>query len=172
MVGLYETVLYKKHQTRVNQMARNVKERKREFIYLDGKKYQTGIQGDGSYITTRNDFKVFAREVAYWVDYFGMQNNEIETCNEQTVGFDKNTTATCEVNITGRVVLITLQIQHERKLSVLDIKRAAFHEVIEALLSDLWVLADERFVIKRELEMARHNIVRQLENSIWKEKRG
>ena len=47
-----------------------------------------------------------------------------------------------------------------------EIDKVAFHEVCEALLSELGEMAHERYISEREITASTHRIIRRLENII------
>ncbi|GAJ06024.1 unnamed protein product, partial [marine sediment metagenome] len=47
-------------------------------------------------------------------------------------------------------------------------KETAFHEIAELLLTKLSTLGAERYIGKEDIETAKHEIVRRLENCIYR----
>lgn len=113
------------------------------------------------------DFSVFKAEAKKWIEVFGLK--------DWAVTFDfaplENSIAECLVNWSAKAALVTLGKFPRGEGTQEDIKRAAFHEVCELLLTDMEYTAlneeiphDER---KLMTEIARHAVIRRLENSIF-----
>lgn len=56
---------------------------------------------------------------------------------------------------------------NEKDLKLDEIDKIAFHEVVEALLSELNQLIRSRFVSRKDIPNAIHRVVRRLENTIF-----
>jgi len=66
--------------------------------------------------------------------------------------------------------VLKLDVEWEEMPERNEIKRVAFHEVCELLLASLGWMAKERFN-SDEVDEKIHEIIRRLENTIFKEKR-
>lgn len=116
---------------------------------------------------TEVDFAVFKAEAKKWIDTFGLK--------DWGVTFDfsplENSYAECFVNWHSKAAIITLGQFPRRDITQEDIKRAAFHEACELLLSDMEFTALDEDVPHGErkvlTEVARHAVIRRLENSIF-----
>lgn len=80
--------------------------------------------------------------------------------------------AECLVNWTGKSCTIVLGKFPKDDMEIDDVRKSAFHEVCELLLTDMEFTAldeaiphDERKVLT---EVARHGVIRRLENSVFK----
>jgi hypothetical protein len=82
---------------------------------------------------------------------------------------DEETRAQCWIHFDGRVANTVLQEKWDDVPYPGEIERVAFHEVMEAMLSDLWMLTTRRYLSEDEVEVARHRLIRILENSVWKQ---
>jgi len=121
------------------------------------------------YITTKADFKEFRAEVEFWVKIFGLHDFYIEVQHDQTSDTDL---ATTYFVLEGKHALITLQKNWGADPPYKDqIKRTAFHEVAEILLSSLWLLACKREFSEDEIERERHAIINRLDHGLWKQMR-
>jgi hypothetical protein len=125
-----------------------------------------GLQEDGSYITTEQDYLTYKSETEKWVKFFGLTDFEWIVERKQT---DEETRAQCWIHFDGRVANTVLQEKWDDVPYPGEIERVAFHEVMEAMLSDLWMLTTRRYLSEDEVEVARHRLIRILENSVWKQ---
>ena len=122
---------------------------------------------DGN-ITEKKDFEVFKRECNKWIDKFGLWNHRFYFQHEN---IDANAIAYCIFpdDPQDRVFTLGLMVSVDSypKLTLKDIRRSAFHEVMEAFLYRIQNLASCRFVLACEIEDEIHNIIRILENTIF-----
>jgi len=119
-----------------------------------------------TYKTTKKDFKEFKAECERWVDYFGLKDWEIVYRSES----DDECRGSCASDNTSRIAVIGLGKTFGDTPEKNEIKRVAFHEVCELLLSPLRLYGEERFTTESAMASSRHNIIRTLENTIFKEK--
>lgn len=118
------------------------------------------------YNLTQEDFQTFKAECQKWLDFFGITEWEI------AYRFDyMGCRAQCDANWRSRQCTFSLTT-HGQDYDHFDVKKSAFHEVCELLLTDLELTAlddsvpyDER---KVQAESARHSIIRRLENSVFR----
>lgn len=116
---------------------------------------------------TEKDFTIFKEEAQKWIDTFGLKDWEV------TFDFSplENSSAECRVNWHAKAALLTLGQFPRWEVTQDDVRRSAFHEVCELLLSDMefTALNDEILHAERKLltEVARHAVIRRLENSIF-----
>ena len=117
---------------------------------------------------TENDFALFKAEAQKWIDLFGLKDWDV------TFDFShlENSSAECFVNWHAKCALITLGQFPRGEVTQDDVRRSAFHEVCELLLSDMefTALNEEIPHSERKLmtEVARHAVIRRLENSVFK----
>ena len=116
------------------------------------------------YKTTKADYNKFKAEVKYWVDFFGLYEFEVY-CDHMYENGDR---ATCSTNKDARIAVITLGTEWCDGFDESEIRRVAFHEVAELLISQLWALCLDRFADKGAMETERHAIIKRLENTVWK----
>lgn len=117
---------------------------------------------------TEGDFALFKAEAEKWIALFGLK--------DWAVTFDfsplENSRAECCVNWHAKAALITLGQFPRGEVTQDDVRRFAFHEVCELLLSDMefTALNEEIPHAERKLmtEVARHAVIRRLENSVFK----
>ena len=117
---------------------------------------------------TEKDFSIFKEEAKKWIDTFGLKDWDV------TFDFSllENSRAECCVNWHGKAALITLGQFPRGEMTQEDVRKSAFHEVCELLLSDMefTALNEEILHAERKLmtEVARHAVIRRMENSIFK----
>lgn len=117
--------------------------------------------------TTFDQFKIFKVECEKWIGRFGLlgwrfyfqHKNQEDDCIAY-INWPKDSE--------DRVFTIGLTLDiPERVFSLIDIKKAAFHEVMEALLYKIQNLAQDRYVKPSEIREEIHNLVRIFENVVW-----
>jgi len=118
------------------------------------------------YKTTKKDFEVFKKEAEYWLEYFHLHDWEVhfEHCDA------RGNRARCWSDISGRMGTLEFGTEWSKKPDKYELQIAAFHEVCELLLSRLSTLPLNMFDSDYISEIT-HEIIRRLENTIFKEKR-
>jgi len=113
--------------------------------------------------TTKKHFKMFKKECRKWIKIFGLLGHKFYFQHEDIVG---SQIAYCIFpnNHEDRVFTIGLTRNLKCGYSLINIKRSAFHEVMEAFLYRIRNLASCRYLAPEEIEDEIHNIVRTLEN--------
>jgi hypothetical protein len=119
--------------------------------------------------TTRQHFDVFKAECKKWLDYFGLKGWQIDYLHDKAEG----NRACVGWKITGRVATITLATEWEdwRSVPITDdeIRRVAFHEVCELLLSRMTMMAKNKIANHEDaVDEESHVIIRTLENVVFK----
>jgi hypothetical protein len=81
--------------------------------------------------------------------------------------------AAYDLNVPGKIARLWLSPDWEdMPVNDTTIKRAAFHEVCELMLNPLVILAESRYsVTPTAIEEATHDIIRRLENTMFKKVR-
>ena len=118
--------------------------------------------------TTKKHFELFQKECNKWIEYFGLKQWRVFYEHD----YVDDAYGSINAHHPGKVVTITLSKSwEETKPNNKYIKRTAFHEICELLISPLERLAKSRFgVLEEEIQEEIHNIIRTLENTVWKEK--
>lgn len=113
-------------------------------------------------------FEIFKDEARKWINLFGLKDWEIIFRFEETEDFDR---AICGINWAGKICNLTLARWHSEERTEDEIRKYAFHEVCELLLTEM-----ERIALDEEIpyterkgltEAARHGVIRRLENSLF-----
>lgn len=119
-----------------------------------------------SYTTTKEHFKIFKKECAKWIEFFGLKDWEVRYIHEK----DYENLASISFNVSNGNVVFSLSIHWGTlKPTIHELKITAFHEVVELLLARLRALARARYVTPEEIIEANHAIIRRMENSVFKE---
>ena len=105
----------------------------------------------------------FKKEAEYWVDYFHLGNWQIYFEHTDV----EEVRARCWVNFVGMTSTIELTTHWNEPPEKNDIKRSAFHEVCELLLRELSSAAED-FYAKPFIDQKTHDIIRRLENGVFK----
>lgn len=116
--------------------------------------------------TTKKHFELYKKSVAFWLDYYGLKGWEIAYVHKDWEG----NMAYVEYDITGRCATFGLAVNRDKKFfsCPYSIELDAFHEVGELLLSQLTHLCYSRFIIREQIDIEIHNVIRTLENVIFK----
>jgi len=114
--------------------------------------------------TTERHFAIFKTEVLKWLDILGLKNWEVSIRHHEV---DEESRATCEAQSGAQMATISLSTDWDIKPNSENIKKTAFHEVLELFLEHFDTLARERVILPREIEVARHSIIRTLENVLF-----
>jgi len=117
--------------------------------------------------TTKKHFEMFQKECEKWIKRFGLlgwrfyyQHGDIEGRQIAYCIFPDQ--------LSDRVFTIGLSKNLEMDYSLLDVKRAAFHEILEALLFRIRHLAGCRWgVLQEEIDEEIHNLIRTLEKALF-----
>jgi len=119
--------------------------------------------------TTAKHFKLFKKECERWITIFGLLNWTVHYYHEEDG--DPNVFAWTQYNHDNRVVDVSLNRVWANKPRDIEyeLKRAAFHEVCEILLYPLRYLGEARFITSGEIDTGVHNVIRILENVVWKQ---
>jgi hypothetical protein len=119
--------------------------------------------------TTSKHFEIFKKECEKWIKIFGLLGHRFyyQHENNENAG---NCIAYCAFpdNHEDRVFTLGLTKDLGLDYSIIDLKRSAFHEVMEAFLYRIRNIAGCRYVAPEEIEDEIHNIIRTLENVLWK----
>lgn len=115
--------------------------------------------------TTKKDFKLFKKECRKWIEVFGLKN--------WCVRYEHTQLNDCLANILWNTngMTATIRLGTERpKLAACktEIRRSAFHEVCHILLAKYYTIAQSRIITIGELDTVDHEIVRTLENTVFK----
>jgi len=118
------------------------------------------------YETSETDFNVFQQESLYWINKFGLTNWEIMFKHNL---YDEETDrALCYIEPQSHIATLVLPfLWYSIKPSEYLIRRSAFHEVMEILLAEISILANERFASKDKIETAIHSFIRIMENIVF-----
>lgn len=120
-----------------------------------------------SYKVTKKEFSEFKKEAEYWINYFGILDWEFNFDHKVM----PNERADCYYDIPGKVVTLGLSTTWDYIPKKNEIKKCAFHEVCELMLCQLQNFATAFYKTSIVEEQA-HYVIRTLENTIFKEKRG
>lgn len=122
------------------------------------------------YTLNKKHFEIFKHECTKWIKTFGLIDYEIYFSNladEKNRGF-------CITNYLGKIGTINMSTEWDFgdvKLSdkqlIMEIRKVAFHEVVELLLAQFVHIAESRYCNEDEMEESRHRIIRTLENVIF-----
>lgn len=116
--------------------------------------------------TTDKDFEIFKDECEKWIQYFGLLGWSVLYSHEK---IGKESMADIIFNVFNRAAVIRLNIERpESEYTGDSIRKSAFHEVCELFLGRLTYMAETRFLADGGVEEETHNIIRTLENKIFK----
>lgn len=122
------------------------------------------------YETTQKDLRYFARRVKYWQKFWGLVNWRIDVF----IGDSGPDFAGFFADWPGKCATFVLSEFTPWPWTRAKLDRSAFHEVSELMVSELSSYA-EKYVSKEVVQEATHDVVRRLENRVfrynWKEKK-
>lgn len=112
----------------------------------------------------KKQFSIFKKECVKWIRIFGMYGWEYTFlhCDLDTDA----ATCTWPSKSSDRQFALSLN-KDLPNYSEIDIKRTAFHEVMEAFLYKISFLCEARYLQQEEIDDERHNIIRTLEKVIF-----
>jgi hypothetical protein len=117
-------------------------------------------------VTTEKHFEIFKRECEKWIKRFGLLGHRFYYIHAdgptQYLAY-----CICPNAHQDRVFTLGLSKTLNCDYSMINLKRAAFHEVMEAFLYRLNNVARCRYVVPEEIEDEVHNIIRTLENVVF-----
>jgi len=117
--------------------------------------------------TTNEDFELFKEECWNWIKYFGLIDWEWNFTHDAEIGNH----AEYWVDVPNRACTISYTSEYSTEDSIFyteeSIKKAAFHEVCEILLARIASLISG--IAESDIAEAKHDIIRILENTIYKD---
>lgn len=115
--------------------------------------------------TTAKDFKLFKKECQKWINVFGLRGWETYFNHDRE---DDIYVARLSPNIENRTCTFFFAVDWgESPLNETEIKKTAFHEVLELFFSRFRYLALKRDIRETEILEEDHHIIRTLENVIF-----
>lgn len=116
---------------------------------------------------TVKEFETFKDEFMYWVEKYGLKDWEYHFYFEAHED-DVDARAFIRRDVESRIALVSLDKQWiGLKPIEYEIRRAAYHEANEMLLSKINDIARRRSIMSSDIEEAVHEIIRRLENTYF-----
>jgi hypothetical protein len=117
-------------------------------------------------ITNDKHFDAFKKECDKWIKIFGLIGWQVDY--EHDGDEKERNLAWCQTNILARRSTIGLvKNWAHQEVTTSEVKRCAFHEVCELLLSRMKIIAETRIIGTDEIAEENHNLIRILENVLW-----
>ena len=112
--------------------------------------------------TTKKHFEIFKKECQKWIKAFGMLGWRFYFDHED---LKRNWIACCYFpeELEDRVFTLALNKKIPDSVTIEDVKRSAFHEVMEAFTHRICCLGVSRYIGPDEISEEKHNIIRTLE---------
>lgn len=123
------------------------------------------MSDDGRAETTNKDFTLFKRECRKWINFFGLKEWHItyEHCDM------KDANASVNWSVSACTARVKLAYSWDKEVYNNDeIKKSAFHEICHLLLARMFAICNARYVTYDELEESNHQVIRVLENTVFK----
>ena len=119
--------------------------------------------------TTKAHFKIFKTECEKWLDFFSLRSWDVGYQHENSKG-NTGWVGWCATSWTDRTATLGLAVDWDIKPENYEIRKTAFHEVGELLLSRLntEAIVDRCPTEKDNIAEQRHAIIRRLEHSVFK----
>jgi len=117
--------------------------------------------------TTKEQFELFKSECKKWIKELGLIGWDVSFKHDGEKN-DRGWLGWCSTNCVGRSATIGLCKDWKGvEIDDYQVKRTAFHEVCELLMSRFDTIARTRIIGPDEIDEERHNIIRIMENMIW-----
>lgn len=117
-----------------------------------------------SYKTTKAHFELFKKECWKWIEKFGLYDWQYYFFHED---WEDGNRATIKYNVKSRAASINLSPIWNTPITNLEVRRSAFHEVMEAMLGDLYLMGESREFDEALFVGESHKIIRRLENVVF-----
>jgi len=118
--------------------------------------------------TTHKQFEMFKKECQKWINRFGIFGWRFYYVHEN---YDDDVPKIAYVfwprEIEDRVFTIGLSAELTSDITDNDIRRSAFHEVMEALLYRIQFLAKARTTFDSDINEEIHHLIRTLETAVF-----
>lgn len=129
-----------------------ISEQKEEILDFLKKKYELN----------NTDYKIFKEEILFWQNYYGLKTYEIATFFENIGNFRAEAT-------TDHESMISVVILNKKWDATIpddyNIRKAAYHEICEIMLSKLVEIARSRTTTSEQIEQVTHEIIKIMENT-------
>jgi hypothetical protein len=127
---------------------------------------KNGITGQ-NVKTTNKQFALFEKEAQRWIDFFGLKDVEVFFQHDEGL---ENSRASFQHQPVDRMAILYLSPDWDDMTPTDDlVRKTAFHEVCELLLSPLALVAESRYNVNpTDVEDAIHSVIRRLENSVFR----
>lgn len=118
--------------------------------------------------TSKKHFDLFKKECEKWIKYFGLTQYQI-VFNHKPL--EKDVWGDCDVWHESEYAELSLCTNWTgTPLSDMQIRRTAFHEVIELLLSEIVLIGEKRWHFTlQDFIKSTHTVIRTLENTVFKD---
>ncbi|KKL68772.1 hypothetical protein LCGC14_2121660 [marine sediment metagenome] len=116
--------------------------------------------------TTIKDFELFKQECQKWINYFGLKEWRVDYAHDS---LSENTVAELAWDMSNMTALISLNVVMDKDSYCNILPISPFHEICELLLTKLRTSGKSRFLNPDEIEEHNHEIVRILENTIFRD---
>ena len=129
------------------------------------------------FTTTQEHFTIFKEEAQYWIDKFGLKGYKVFFLHgdrDKDEDGSPRSFANYNASVVGRnAVLCLTKTWNDQGLqdgiTEHQIRSSAFHEVWELLLHRLFHMAENRAYTEYDFQEEKHNIIRIMENVVWRE---
>lgn len=117
-------------------------------------------------LTTDKDYKIFQEEAKYWIRYFGLYSYRF-SFSHQEIGDGSCAASQVNKDRSNKCCVLALEINwKDNKVSDFEIRKSAFHEVLEIMFWEIGDLLHSNvgeFVERKAL----HEIIRIMENTVF-----
>jgi hypothetical protein len=117
--------------------------------------------------TTKKDFALFKKECEKWIEIFGLKGWRVYIEHK----IPPKGKAWCELDLENRIATIIMNLDWDDDKCDYEIRKTAFHESCELLLGRMDVVSKWRHSSESEIDEARHEVIRILENVLWKNRK-
>ena len=116
--------------------------------------------------TSARDFEKFKIYCRKWADLFGLKDYHFTF---RHVKGDRAAYGGCLIDFKRRTARISLYVDWGKGVEVTEeeLDRTALHEILHVVLDHLTALAEVRYVVAGDIEMAQEAAIVRLENGIY-----
>ena len=119
---------------------------------------------------TQKQFNIFKKECKKWIKEFGLYDSKYYFSHEESE--EDHVIAYCQYPKSFDDRVFTLILNKEIDADFIkdkDIRRSAFHEVMESMLYPMYYYATQRFIDCESINSENHRIIRILEKVVFME---
>ena len=117
--------------------------------------------------TQPKDYEIFKEECEYWLDKFNLRTYDVAYTHSNAAG-NVDCCAYCKVDNEGCSAILGLSKTWDGFLPLeYQVRKFAFHEVLELLFAQAEDIMQSRYVTKESIENVKHIFIQRLINAFF-----